>query len=375
MEHIQDITTPTLVLDVETCRRNIARMASKMSQHAVLFRPHFKTHQSRAIGRWFREAGVRIITVSSLQMARYFADDGWDDITIAIPVNLREIDLLNALAKRVTLNVVVEDPDTIGRLDAELAERGGVLLKIDVGTQRTGIHPSNAAAILACVNAIDAARKLVWHGLLAHAGHTYQVRNNVNTIEAIYHSASQKLGDIRRSYSEKPDTLIISFGDTPGASLVNDLTGFDEMRPGNFVFYDLMQSHIGSCEITDVAVRLYCPVIAVHQKRNECVLYGGAIHLSKDYIARRDGQLSFGNAYAVNGDAGGVYLGYLRSLSQEHGVVMLDGAPVVLRPGDLVSVVPIHSCLTAQCMGGYADVNGNVYDHFASDLVLKNKGL
>jgi len=58
------ITRPTLVVDEGRVRRNIARMATKARASGVRFRPHFKTHQSAAIGAWFREEGVTAITAS-----------------------------------------------------------------------------------------------------------------------------------------------------------------------------------------------------------------------------------------------------------------------------------------------------------------------
>ena len=67
------VTKPTFVVDPVICRRNIARMADKARGAGLKFRPHFKTHQSAAIGAWFREEGVTAITVSSVSMARYFA--------------------------------------------------------------------------------------------------------------------------------------------------------------------------------------------------------------------------------------------------------------------------------------------------------------
>lgn len=42
--------TPTLLLDENKCRANIAMMAAKASSHRLIFRPHFKTHQSLALG-------------------------------------------------------------------------------------------------------------------------------------------------------------------------------------------------------------------------------------------------------------------------------------------------------------------------------------
>ena len=81
------IAKPTLLLDTQKVRRNITRMAEKVQRSGVRLRPHFKTHQSAVIDEWFRAQGITDITVSSVDMAIYFARHGWDDITIAFPVN------------------------------------------------------------------------------------------------------------------------------------------------------------------------------------------------------------------------------------------------------------------------------------------------
>ena len=38
-----------------------------------------------------------------------------------------------------------------------------------------------------------------------------------------------------------------SVGSTPTASVVERFAGCDEVRPGNYVFYDAFQATIGSC--------------------------------------------------------------------------------------------------------------------------------
>ena len=101
------LTEPTLLLDKQKCIRNIQRMVEKAKKNNVVFRPHFKTHQSHEVGRWFRNEGVTRITVSSLTMAEYFAQDGWKDITVAIPVNVHEKERINRLASTITLNLLV----------------------------------------------------------------------------------------------------------------------------------------------------------------------------------------------------------------------------------------------------------------------------
>ena len=70
------INRPTLIIDEVKARKNIAFMAGKAKKSNLLFRPHFKTHQSATVARWFREMGVNHIAVSSLAMAHYFYQHG-----------------------------------------------------------------------------------------------------------------------------------------------------------------------------------------------------------------------------------------------------------------------------------------------------------
>ena len=107
MSTMIQVTEPTMVLNEEVCKSNIARMAAKAKAANVVFRPHFKTHQSREIGEWFRASGVDKITVSSLNMAMKFAEWGWNDITVAFPVNCLEHEKINALAAKIRLNLLL----------------------------------------------------------------------------------------------------------------------------------------------------------------------------------------------------------------------------------------------------------------------------
>ena len=70
------ITKPTFLIDEIKCKSNINFMAEKAASHNLIFRPHFKTHQSLEIGSWFKEIGVSKITVSSIEMASYFSVEG-----------------------------------------------------------------------------------------------------------------------------------------------------------------------------------------------------------------------------------------------------------------------------------------------------------
>src|SRR5665647_980572 len=135
-----EITRPTLLLNKETAIRNIDTMARKAANLHLNFRPHFKTHQSAEIGEWFRAAGVKCITVSSFTMASYFAEVGWDDITIALSVNIPEIPEINELAGRIKLNLLIENMEGLEALQQQITWHTGVFIKIDTGYNRTGIE-------------------------------------------------------------------------------------------------------------------------------------------------------------------------------------------------------------------------------------------
>ena len=130
--------------------------------------------------------------------------------------------------------------------------------------------------------------------------------------------------------------------------------------PSNFVFYDLTQMTIGSCSAADVGFVVACPVVAVHPERNEIVLYGGAVHLSKEILPHADGTPSYGGVVWLP-RAGGVLRSPApgqRSLSQEHGVVHASkpawqGGLASVQVGDLLGVLPVHSCLTADLLKEY----------------------
>ena len=357
-----EIIRPTLLLNKETCLRNIEWMAQKAEQHKLRFRPHFKTHQSAQIGEWFKMFGVEAITVSSVQMAEYFNTNGWKDITIAFPLNIFEINNINRLAASCSLNVLVENKEATEALAQKASSPIGVYLKIDTGYNRTGIPSSRTGSIDSILEELKKNNKLTFKGFLTHAGHTYSARST-NEIFSRHFDALLKLKKLKNNYKKNYPNIEISIGDTPSASICGNFDSVDEIRPGNFVFYDLMQHNLGVCNIDDIAVRMMCPVVAKHVSRNEIVIYGGAIHFSKETILNTDGKSSYGKII-LEKDGKKVLLdnnNYLSRLSQEHGILKVT--PVNFRQiniGDLVEIIPVHSCLTTNLMGHFITTEGEL---------------
>lgn len=355
-----EIIRPTLLLNKETCLRNIEWMAQKAEKYKMRFRPHFKTHQSAQIGEWFRSFGVEAITVSSVQMAEYFNTNGWKDITIAFPLNIFEINNINRLTASCSINVLVENKEATEVLAKKATSPIGVYIKIDTGYNRTGIPSSRTGLIDSILGELKKNNKLTFKGFLTHAGHTYSARST-NEIFSRHFDALLKLKKLKNNYKKNYPNIEISIGDTPSASICGNFDGVDELRPGNFVFYDLMQQSLGACSMKDIAVRMVCPVVAKHVSRNEVVIYGGAVHFSKESILNTDGKRLFGRI-VIEKDGEKELLdtnNYLSRLSQEHGIIKTT--PTNFRNinvGDLIEVFPVHSCLTANLAKRYLTTEG-----------------
>ncbi|MDX5481386.1 MAG: alanine racemase [Hymenobacteraceae bacterium] len=364
---LDHITAPTLLLDETKCRRNIRMMADKAARNQIRLRPHFKTHQSAQVGEWFREAGTEAITVSSLKMARYFAAHGWNDILVAIPVNIREMELVNELASKVNLHLVAVNIETVEALAQQLQYPVNIWLKIDTGYHRTGILPHSHEQLDQIVGLIGQSDKLRFTGVLAHDGHTYK-QTDKDAIRTIHHTTVFLLNLVRDRYKARFPDLQVSIGDTPSCSILETITGVDEIRPGNYVFYDLTQQHIGSCTFDQIAVCMACPVIAKHPERNEIIVHGGSVHFSKDSLEQPDGTVIFGRVVELSENGWSVPLEGIAvvSLSQEHGTIRASKELFDrYRIGDLMGVLPIHSCLTADLMKGYVTLDGKRLEHLS----------
>ncbi len=325
-------------------------MADKAAASAVIFRPHFKTHQSLEVGEWFREEGVERITVSSAEMALKFADAGWQDITIAFPANIRETDTFNALSAKIDLNLMVDSPEATQVLADSLKNVCGIFIEIDCGYGRSGVAHTDFEKTDRIVDIIKSSDKLTFTGFLTHAGNTYHAGDKSDII-GIYDDSLTALQDLKNRYLNEFPDLIISVGDTPSCSIVDDLSGADEIRPGNFVYYDLMQYSAGICAINEIAVSVACPVTGIYPERNEIVIYGGAVHLSKEYLGDNDKYYGLLVQYTDKGWSSPVPDTKLISLSQEHGVIRTSSNFLkTLKIGDILGILPIHSCLTADLL-------------------------
>ena len=338
-------------------------MARKAEKHGLRFRPHFKTHQSADIGEWIREFGVTAITVSSVSMARYFADHGWKDITIAFPLNILEIDEINSIASRIGINLLIENEFSLTMLLKKLNAQTGLYIEIDTGYHRTGIDALKPDRIERLLRMLKNNRLITFKGFLSHSGQTYSATSKEEIIR-IHAEVMLKMRTLKQYFhSEWPD-LEISLGDTPACSVCEEWTDVDEIRPGNFIFYDLMQFRIGSCTEENIAVKVVCPVVSRSITRQEVVIYGGAVHFSKEFVTAPGVNKWYGAIVDRNVDNRWRKINnslYVSGLSQEHGIIKGEFDEIrKIQPGDCLEVIPVHSCLAADLAGSYVTNEGKI---------------
>ena len=301
-------------------------------------------------------------------MAEYFAPE-WKDITVAFPLNVLEIDTIASLLssyRDLQLNLLVENTEAIETLmetiEASLSSRLGIYIKIDVGYGRTGIPAHDTDRIDDILSLLKSDSKnrphLQFLGFLSHAGHSYHCKTK-EEIVTVFNTSRDLMIKLKQRYMTDFPNLQLSFGDTPCCSVIDpiEFQVFDEIRPGNFVFYDLEQATIGSCTADNIAIAVACPIVAKHPQRRELTLYGGGVHFCKQgLVVHDDGsdRTIYGRVVQPRGNSwGGLVAGmYMRSLSQEHGLIVVPSEEDFDKYsiGDILLVLPVHSCMTADCL-------------------------
>lgn len=356
-----ELRTPSLILDVDRVRRNAARVAGIADRHGVRLRPHIKTHKSAEIARLQTEGREPALTASTLAEVRAMSDQGFRDFTYAVPIEPGKFADAIAIARNgIRLNLLTDDVDTVAALDAAAGSAGlrfPVFVKIDCGYHRCGVEPKSAEAV-SIPAAIARSANLDFAGILTHAGHSYHARSvaEIRRIAAEERDSMVQLAD--RLRADGIPVPCVSIGSTPTINQADHLRGIDEVRPGNYIFFDAFQATLGSCAFDDCALTVLTAVTHRDPARRKIVVDAGAIALSKDR-----GPVEFDDAcgYGRILDGAGNELGLrVESLSQEHGVFQVADAALFERfcVGSRVRVLANHSCLTAAQHNHYNLLDG-----------------
>lgn len=362
--HIDEIPTPALLLDAKILERNLVMMQNKISALGSSLRPHIKTHKCIEIGRQQQKLGAKGITVSTFYEAQEFARAGFDDITWAFPLPpvyaRRAVDLSN----EITFRVVVDSREAVESFrnaSRDSKKSLHVWLKVDCGYHRAGVDPGSPLAE-ELIRSLADSKQLHFDGILSHSGHAYHGSSRTEILKVANQERDVMVGFAERMRKEGYFVPVVSIGSTPSMSVIEDLAGISEVRPGNYCFYDRTMVELGVCSPGDCALSVLASVISHQPGASHFVVDAGALALSKD----------IGKTSSLeHPDMGSIYEDYdhksmqedlvLETLSQEHGKV-IAGSPSEIegrfKVGDRVRILENHSCLTVAHFDEYYVLRG-----------------
>lgn len=361
---LEDLDTPCLLLDRTRFQRNVAAMAGRVRRHGIRLRPHMKTAKSIDVAAYVLRDQFGGITVSTLKEAAYFARHGIRDMLYAVCISPQKLkQVAEFLCRGHLLTIITDNPAMAAAIVARGARHGvsyPVMIEIDCGEARTGIGAEHAdlLEIAAILHASPHAELL---GVLTHGGHAYSQR----TARAIRAVAEQERRAVVKAAQRLRNAGIpcphVSAGSTPTAVQGESQQGITEIRPGVYMFGDLFQAQIGSCELRDIALSVLTTVIGHQSDHHRLIIDAGALALSHD---RSTAQTGSDRGYGlVAGEDGNPLAPELivTGVHQEHGELTGTGPlPFSRFPvGTRLRVLPNHACMTAAMHPRYHVIEAN----------------
>lgn len=365
--NLQTIETPALVLDLDRLEANAARMQQRMDAHGVALRPHLKTAKSARVAEWAIACGARGIAVATLQEAEYFLGKGITDIQYPVCIVPGKFERAARLLRQGAQLGVILDSLTVAQALAEFAQREKlvfkVYLEIDCGEHRTGFSLPDETFLVAA-QLLQASEYVDFRGVLTHGGQSYHCTSieQVRMVAEQERVAAVEAAEIlRKAGIACPE---VSVGSTPTACYGESFEGATEVRAGVYLFGDLFQSALGTCDRSSLAISVLATVISRNPVKNTLVVDAGGLALSKDRSRVAGGpDTGYGLLAAPEGNLLTPDTPVF-DVHQEHGEVRSDASPQLteLQVGSRVRIYPNHACMTAAMYDRYYVVRGTVTD-------------
>lgn len=348
MDLLRRLETPALVVDDARLRANAARMLRHCEALGVTLRPHVKTPKSVEAARIATGGRMRMITVSTLAEAGYFARAGFGDILHAAGITPNKFDHVARIAaetgEQVTLTL---DSLAMAAAVVDAGLPNPVAIEIDCGEARGGIPCDDPSLV-------DIAARLGarFRGVITHAGHSYGTDERARAARIAADETGAVVAAAKRLRKAGIKVGLVSAGSTPTAVSGGDVSGLTELRAGIYLLNDLAQFGRNTCQLEDIAISVLATVIGHNRAAGVLTLDAGALAMSKDTGANRF-LPGTGYGWVCDADTLKPLDLVIDAVHQEHGTVRIkdplwyERLPI----GALVRILPNHACLTAA--GGY----------------------
>lgn len=357
---LNHLDTPALLLDIDKLDRNIEDIVEFAKKYNVNYRPHIKTHKCINIARKQIEQGAIGITVATVGEAEVMSNGGIKDILVAYPIASKvKLERIEQLMDQSKITITVDSVYQAGLLQDYFKSKKkelNVWIKINSGLNRCGVEPTEVKEL---ARFIKESSNLKLDGVFTHAGHSYGANSEEEINEIANKEASVVLESAEICESIGIDIPHRSIGSTPTFKIAGKIKGITEIRPGNAVFFDMIQVGLEAATLDDCALTVMSTVGSIHKDR--IVIDAGSKTLNLDKGAH-------GNESVLGH-------GYIKEypnlvidrLSEEHGIISIKETNE-MKITEKITIIPNHACTVANLFNKYLIVkNGEIIDEWKVD--------
>ncbi|MBV2184043.1 MAG: D-TA family PLP-dependent enzyme [Rhizobium sp.] len=337
-DRLRQIDTPSVLVDLDIAKANIARFQAYADSHGLKARPHIKTHKLPMMAELQLAAGAIGITCQKISEAEAMVEGSAAIRDVLITYNIvgeQKLRRLTALAQKVALSVVADSTAVIDGLSATFRtalKPLTVLVECNTGANRCGVSsPSEAEALAAH---IDEAPGLIFGGLM-----TYPPAGGEAAVQAFMTEAKARVE------ARGIAVPVITSGGTPTMMHAGDAPVTTEYRPGTYIYNDRSLVARGACGWEDCALTVLATVVSVPAE-NRAIIDAGSKTLTSDLL----GLSGYGHVLGRDDIA-------IDQLSEEHGR-LVSACPINLKVGDRVRIVPNHACVVTNMVDCVMVVDG-----------------
>ena len=327
-----ELDTPALCIDLPALEANIREAADTCESRGIAWRPHAKCHKSPDVARRLIEAGAIGLTCAKLGEAEVFAAAGLHDLLIAnMIVGPRKVERLVALRKKADPIVCLDHLDQAEPISQAMQAAGlkiRVLIELDLGMNRAGVAPGEAAVELA--RRVVRLPGLELAGIMGWEGHLLLIEDAAEK-QAKVQAAIGELARTRGLFEKAGlPCPIVSCGGTGSWPITASQPGVTEVQAGGVIFMDAFYRQ--RCRIREFRDALTLLVTVVSRPAPErAIIDAGRKAMNIELIAPQ----------VVGRDDITV-----ERLSAEHGALRLAPSAQSLRIGDRLELIPGYSDLT-----------------------------
>jgi len=238
IDHVEQIDSPALVVYPERISANI-ELAKTITGNVDRLRPHVKTNKMKEVCLLMMQAGISKFKCATIAEAEMLALCGAPDVLLAYqPVGIK-ISRLIKLVKvypESRFSCVVDDIGNASDVNSRCRNENvtlDVFIDLNVGMNRTGIHPNMAADLAKAIQSLENIRLVGLHGYDGHVHEKEMVQRRTEA-DVAYRTIDDVSREVQHLFSYP---LKIIVGGSPAFPIHAHRTNC-ECSPGTFVFWD-----------------------------------------------------------------------------------------------------------------------------------------